>query len=318
MSNIQLVFDPIKTVRTITKIKNGCTTNETQTEYLVPYDCKAGDKMILFLKVAAKAANAGGVIVGDVITRTYENGQYKYFVQYADSDLGDGVAPNTLTQCDILKVCCYGCDAEYSDRTNLTSVDAGCGIVVNDDGEFEANTSGVWGEGELLIANGDGPFTDGGEVYCGDDGELRVAPPHKSETFQVQVDGSGAGPFVASVDLVNPSTARRMRVTGFAAFRAIYVTAGTGSVPEATIEASLDAENLFGPATAGTFSWDSGNPISSTFMHVVGLGYSSGNEIELEPGETKTLVITYDTTIAGADVISSAHLEVNLNGQTID
>lgn len=314
MSNIQLVYDPIKLVRTITKTKNGCTTTETQTEYLVPYDCKAGDKMILFLKDAAKAANVGGVIIGDIITRTYESGQYKYFVQYADSDLGDGVSPNTLTQCDILKVCCYDCNAEYSDRTRLSSVDAGCGIVVNDDGEFEANVSGVWGAGELLIANGDGPFTDGAPIYCGDDGELRTLPKHEILIDHAQVDVAEATSTL-SITVTNPSTSRRMRITGNVFYHVSGTSAGTGSAPALTADLTVDGDVIFAANAVGTFTWDSGNPITASLKSSFGIGYVPALPIELEPEESKIIVIVH--TLEAGVTIASVHHEVNILGFTI-
>jgi len=125
MSNLILIYDEVSetkrvTRRTVIPGSSGCCP-ETQaceeiTETSAPLDCEAGDKIILFFKNPLVTEDESGVIVGDIIRRTFLNGQYTYYVRYDDALLAPGVSPNTLTQCDVLSSCCYDCSAEYSDR----------------------------------------------------------------------------------------------------------------------------------------------------------------------------------------------------------
>jgi len=117
MSNILLSFDPLSETKKVTKTSNGCaTTCELVTETFAPLDCKEGEKIILFFKNPdVLIPSADGVLVGDIIYRRLEAGKYVYYVYYDDALLAPGVLPDTLSQCDVLKACCYDCAALYVD-----------------------------------------------------------------------------------------------------------------------------------------------------------------------------------------------------------
>jgi hypothetical protein len=124
MSNIRLTYDEVVETKQVTRTStvHGCNpgtkTCEFLTEILPPLDCAEGEKIILFLKDPSKLQpERNGILVGDIIHRRHKDKRYEYFIQYSDTDLADGVLPNSLTQCDILKACCYDCSAEYADAT---------------------------------------------------------------------------------------------------------------------------------------------------------------------------------------------------------
>lgn len=112
--NVKLTYPPIQVLR---KFKSqvtvgGVCKNITQetTEILPPFDCAAGDRMILFLKQPAFTADGSGVVVGSIITRDYVAGSYDYYVDVPAALLATGVH---IDQCDVLKACCFDCVAEY-------------------------------------------------------------------------------------------------------------------------------------------------------------------------------------------------------------
>lgn len=117
MSHITLTFNPISVTKKVTETKDCVQTCKYVTEQFAPLDCKEGQKIILFFKNSAVLTDGlNGVLVGDIVYRRLEAGQYVYYVYYDDTDLGEGVEPDTLSQCDVLKACCYDCAAEYVDE----------------------------------------------------------------------------------------------------------------------------------------------------------------------------------------------------------
>lgn len=120
ISNITLVYDPTQETKTvIRKTTKDCKTTqytEQVTECYPPYPCKEGEKMVLFLKDPTKAAEPHGMIVASIIYRRLIAGKYEYLLQYDNSATAEGVGTSTLTQCDVLKVCCYNCAMEYYDK----------------------------------------------------------------------------------------------------------------------------------------------------------------------------------------------------------
>lgn len=119
MSNLLLVFDPHSETKKITRTSADCCGSsvcEYVTETSAPLPCEGGDKVILFFKdPTVLVASANGVLVGNLQYRRVVDDKYHYYVSFDDALLAAGVAPNTLTQCDVLKACCYDCAAEYAD-----------------------------------------------------------------------------------------------------------------------------------------------------------------------------------------------------------
>lgn len=119
MSNITLRYDEIVEQKELTR--SDCCGGNQRCEFITerkpPLGCDGGDRIILFMKSGAVLQpTANAIIVGQILTRTLDQGQYVYVVQYDDALLAAGVSPNTLTQCDVLKACCYDCAAEYADQ----------------------------------------------------------------------------------------------------------------------------------------------------------------------------------------------------------
>jgi hypothetical protein len=231
MSNIRLTYDQVVQTKQVTKTSkaSGCNqatkTCEFITEVMAPLDCAEGDKIILFLKDPSKLQpGRNGILIGDIIIRTYEARKYEYFIQYSDTDLAEGVLPDTLTQCDVLKACCYDCAAEYSDATSgaagnpfLVHADEGTDFEVSP----EDTLSIVGGDSiETMAATVDTVIvklklsTDPGQVATiGSDNNLLVVGgpggPVDCETIRncinvdgfITGDGSPTDPFI-----VQPST----------------------------------------------------------------------------------------------------------------
>lgn len=109
MGSLKLYFDPATKTKTIKKTGTCSTTTETQKESYPPYDCEAGDQMILTLKDPGVTTNGSGFILADLITRTYENGQYVYYLQFEDSLINI----SGISQCDVLEQCCAPCGLDY-------------------------------------------------------------------------------------------------------------------------------------------------------------------------------------------------------------
>lgn len=127
MANLKLYFDPATKTKTVKKTGSCSTVTETQKESFAPYDCEAGDKMILTLKESGKTANATGFIIADVVTRTYEAGKYVYYLTFPDALL----TVAGITQCDVLDQCCAPCGLDYvsalfaaGDITSLIEVES--------------------------------------------------------------------------------------------------------------------------------------------------------------------------------------------------
>lgn len=120
MANITLILDEAVETREVSRPSPVCRNTaiiEEQTEVLPPLECGAGEKIILFFKDPTVTLDGSGIIVGDILSRNLLNNQYTYYIRYDEALLAPGITPNSLTQCNILKFCCYDCSAEYSDIT---------------------------------------------------------------------------------------------------------------------------------------------------------------------------------------------------------
>jgi len=179
MSNIILIYSPAVESKKITRTSANKTTCEYVEESSAPLPCEEGDKVILFFKDADVVTSDSGVILGDIISRRFENGQYSYTIQYDDALLSPGILPNTLTQCDVLKACCYDCAAEYSDRPILVPPV----IVVSEDDD------------NVIIPGSDG----GAYIDCEDIAACVVIPappviPPEHTTLTGELQGGYTGP----------------------------------------------------------------------------------------------------------------------------
>lgn len=88
-----------------------------------PFPCKTGDKFILILIDPTKTADGSGVIVSDIVSRTFNilTKKFDYVVCFDDSLLAQGQP--TISQCDLDDQCCFNCQSKFAQGASTLLVE---------------------------------------------------------------------------------------------------------------------------------------------------------------------------------------------------
>ena len=86
---------------------------------IAPLSCSIGGQLIVFLKDPAQTTDGNGVIVMDIVNRTFDSSCFKYTYTLEFDDAL--ITVPSISQCDFEEWCCYDCNSRYVDARELSA-----------------------------------------------------------------------------------------------------------------------------------------------------------------------------------------------------